>query len=239
MVLYYHDLFIEPFFTNFMHLKDIKKDIPEDLYKVLAKDIEELRPAQGKAIKAGLFDEKNLLICTPTASGKTLIAEMALVKNIMEGKGKGIYIVPLRALAMEKYKAFKQRYEGLIRVGIAVGDPDAPEPQLEEKDLIICTSEKIDALLRHHTQWIHYVKTMVVDEIHLLHDPGRGPTLEVVITLLRKLSPHLQIIGLSATIGNPQELSSWLEATLVEDTWRPVKLKQGVYLQGNVNFSDD
>jgi len=74
-----------------------------------------------------------------------------------------------------------------------------------------------------------------VDEIHLLHDPTRGPTLEIILTLLKSLLKP-QIIGLSATIGNPEELAQWLGAELVIDTWRPVELKQGIECQGKVQF---
>ena len=78
-----------------------------------------------------------------------------------------------------------------------------------------------------------------MDEIHLLNDVTRGPTLEVLLTTLRKILPEVQIIGLSATIGNPKELSDWLDAKLVVDTWRPVQLKKGVYLQGEIEFIQD
>ena len=83
--------------------------------------------------------------------------------------------------------------------------------------------------------WINEVKTVVIDEIHLLNDPRRGPTLEIIITLLKQLIKP-QIIGLSATIGNPKELAEWLEAELVSDDWRPVELKQGIHLDGKTEF---
>ena len=66
-----------------MQLKTIKKDIPKELYSILEKEITSLRPAQEKAIKKGLFKDKNLLVCTPTASGKTLIAELTAIKSII------------------------------------------------------------------------------------------------------------------------------------------------------------
>ena len=90
-----------------MLIKNVKKDIPSKIYNIISNDIKELRPSQVKAIKSGLFKNKNLLVCTPTASGKTLVAELALTKNILENKGKAIYIVPLKALANEKYKDFE------------------------------------------------------------------------------------------------------------------------------------
>ena len=219
-----------------MKLEDIKSDIPKELFDILSKEINELRPAQEKAIQHGLFNGKNLLVCTPTASGKTLIAEFAALKNILEGKGKAIYIVPLKALASEKFKDFKKRYGHLIRIALSIGDLDSDDPYLAEYNLIICTAEKFDSLIRHHTPWLSYVATVIVDEIHLLNDVERGPTLEILITILKSLLKNMQLIALSATIGNPKELAEWLNAELIIDNWRPVELKKGIYLDGEVEF---
>ena len=211
-----------------MKMDDLK--LPKELLKIIkASGVEELRPSQKKAIKAGLLENKNLLVCTPTASGKTLIAEIAIMKNIMERRGKGIYIVPLKALGSEKYKDFKKKYEGHANVALSIGDLDKTESYLGQYDIIVATSEKLDSLIRHHTPWLADVATIVVDEVHLLNDPGRGPTLEILLTILKEILPKAQIIALSATIGNPTELANWLEAELVEDTWRPVKLEKGIY----------
>jgi helicase len=219
-----------------MLLKDIKKDIPEKIYDILSKDIKELRPSQSKAIKQGLFKNKNVLICTPTASGKTLAAELALTKNILENKGKAIYIVPLKALANEKFKDFKKKYENLFNIALSIGDLDSADPYLADYDLIFCTSEKLDSLIRHNSPWLTDVKTIIVDEIHLMNDVGRGPTLEILITILKQILPKMQFIGLSATIGNPQELAAWLDAELIIDDWRPVKLEKGTYFNGKIEF---
>jgi helicase len=213
-------------------------DLPPQMQAVLTKQgIKEFRPSQKKAIEAGLLQGKNLLVCTPTASGKTLIAEMASVKAILEGKGKAIYIVPLVALASEKAKEFKRRYDGLLKVALSVGDFDSSDPHLMDYDLIICTAEKLDSLIRHHAPWLRFVSTVVIDEVHLLNDVGRGPTLEILITLLKKLLPQVQLIGLSATIGNPEELAAWLGAALVKDDWRPVPLHKGVYFDSTIEFA--
>lgn len=220
-----------------MLLKDIKKKIPKEVYNILSKDIKELRPSQEKAVKKGLLKGNNLLVCTPTASGKTLIAEFAMLKQILEKKGKAVYIVPLKALATEKYKDFKKKYDGLIKVALSIGDLDSSDTSLYKYDLIISTSEKLDSLIRHKTEWVDDVKIVVVDEIHLINDPGRGPTLEILITMLREML-DAQIIGLSATIGNPKELAEWLGAKLVIDKWRPVKLYQGIYYNKEIEFKD-
>jgi len=221
-----------------MHISEIKKDIPEKIYEILSKDIKELRPSQVKSIESGLLKNKNLLVCTPTASGKTLVAELALTKNILENKGKAIYIVPLKALANEKYKDFKKKYDSLINIALSIGDLDSADPYLDNYDLILCTSEKLDSLIRHHTPWLTKVKTVIVDEVHLMNDIGRGPTLEILITILRQLLPNMQLIALSATIGNPKELADWLNAKLIVDEWRPVKLRKGTYLNGEIEFHE-
>lgn len=214
-----------------MKLDDVRDKIPQALYNSLLPSIDEFRPCQNKALDGGLLEGKNLLVCTPTASGKTLIAEIAGVKRILEAKGKMIYIVPLKALAAEKMRDFKKRYGLYMRVAMSIGDLDSSDPYLENFDLIVCTAEKLDSLMRHRSEWLTRVATVIVDEIHLLNDPGRGPTLEILITMLRELLPKTQIIGLSATIGNPEELASWLKAELIVDEWRPVKLEKEIYFK--------
>jgi len=222
-----------------MSLSTLAADIPHQVISMLSEEgINELRPAQEKAVASGLLSGKSLLICTPTASGKTLIAELGATKTILGRKGKVIYIVPLVALATEKAKEFRRRWGAMFRVALSVGDFDSADPRLADYDLIICTAEKLDSLLRHHAPWLSQVSLMVVDEIHLLNDVSRGPTLEIIITLLRQLLPQIQIIGLSATIGNPKELADWLDATLVEDNWRPIPLHKGVYYNGAIEFKD-
>ena len=221
-----------------MQLSKHKDKIPKKIYDlIVSRGFETLRPSQVKSINAGLFEDKNLLVCTPTASGKTLVAEFAFLNAVLHDKGKAVYIVPLRALASEKYKQFQKDYPNL-KIGLSSGDLDSNDPKLGEKDVIITTSEKFDSLVRHRVPWIQRIKTVVIDEIHLLNDASRGPTLEIVITILKKELKDVQIIGLSATIGNPKELAKWLDAELVQDSWRPVKLRKGVYLDGEIEFKD-
>ncbi len=197
----------------------------------------QLSPIQEKSVRSGILQGKTMLVCAPTASGKTLVGTMALV-NIL-GKGKGVYVVPLKALASEKFREFRDLCLGTPwRVAISTGDvegSDSNEGYLGRADILILTSEKMDSLLRDRHEWLSQVKVVVIDEIHLLQDQSRGPTLEVVITLLKMLFAP-QIVGLSATIGNPSELASWLGGELVTDSWRPVKLKQGIYSEGKLDF---
>jgi helicase len=211
------------------------KDLPlPEYFKSYYNKFPNLTPIQEKAVNANLLNNNSQLICAPTASGKTLVATMAIT-NVLN-KGKAIYIVPLKALANEKFKEYQDLLKDTeYNVIQSTGDIDSASPYLAKYDLIILTSEKLDSLLRHKVSWITEVKTVVIDEIHLLNDPRRGPTLEIIITLLKQLIEP-QIIGLSATIGNPKELADWLEAELVSDDWRPVELKQGIHLNGETEF---
>ena len=220
-----------------MNLLELKDKLPPALYTVLeTQGIKELRPCQEKAINAGVLEGKSLLVCSPTGSGKTQVAEYAALASILQKKSKAVYIVPLRALATEKYKDFVKRYGHLCRIAMSSGDLDSADNYLAGYDLIIVTAEKLDSLLRHQAPWVKGIATMIVDEIHLLQDTTRGPVLEILITLLRDILPSLQIIGLSATIGNPEELAAWLDAELVLDTWRPIPLKKGIYCNGKLEF---
>lgn len=202
------------------------------------KGITTLNPPQVKAVEQGILEGKNILACTPTGSGKTAMATLGIAKCLSDNKGaKAIYLVPLKALASEKYKEFQELFQSTkYSVGISTGDLDSSSEYLNKYDLVILTVEKLDSLIRHKVPWIHDVRCLVVDEIHLLNDPGRGPTLEVMITLLKKILKQVQLIALSATIGNPKELAGWLNAELVIDDWRPVKLHKGVYFGEGVEF---
>lgn len=192
-------------------------------------------PVQELALKNGLLGDKNMVVAAPTASGKTLIAEMAALQTIRQGR-KAVYIVPLKALASEKLEEFRKKYKPLgIKVAISVGDRDSSDPWLASNDLIIVTSEKLDSLLRHGIAWTSQIGLVIADEIHLLDDPSRGPTLEVVLTRLRQVS-NPRVLGLSATISNHEEIAKWLDASSVKSDWRPVKLETGICFDNKVSF---
>jgi helicase len=194
--------------------------------------ISELYPPQAECVDKGILEGKNMLVAIPTASGKTLIAEMAMHHTIKEG-GKCLYIVPLKALANEKFEEFGHKE---VKVGIATGDLDRRDDLLGRNDIIVATSEKVDSLLRNNARWIADISLLVIDEIHLIDSQNRGPTLEMVIAKMRYRNPSMQVIGLSATIGNPDRLASWLNADLVTSTWRPVDLRQGVFFKDCIYF---
>jgi helicase len=218
-----------------MKVADLEVDAR--IVDILAKEgIKELYPPQKEAIPPALVG-KNLVLAMPTASGKSLVAYLAVIQSVLR-KGKALYIVPLRALASEKYEDLKA-FESLgVRVGVSMGDYDAPDPTLEKFDIIIATSEKADSLLRHRAHWLRELTVVVADEIHLIDDPGRGPTLEVTLSKLKQINPRAQILALSATIKNSNEIAEWLSAEHVASNWRPVPLKEGIFFEGEISFLD-
>ena len=210
-------------------------DLPKEVLKILSNEgILKLYPPQAEALPFALAGE-NLVLAIPTASGKSLIAYLAILRSILNG-GKALYIVPLRALASEKFEDLK-KFENLgIKIELSMGNLDSPDPKLNDFDIIIATSEKTDSLLRHRSSWLKNITVIVADEIHLINDPKRGPTLELILARFKQVNPNAQIIALSATIQNSNELASWLNAKHIQSTWRPVKLLEGVCYDSTINF---
>ncbi len=204
----------------------------------------ELFPPQEDCIRAGVLDGQNIVLASPTASGKTLIAELCALKHVLDAGGKVIYLSPLRALASEKYEEF-QKYAGItkpdgsrVSVGISTGDFDNADNWLQRYDIIVTTNEKADSLLRHRAKWMESISAVIADEVHLLNEANRGPTLEIVLARLMQCNPRIQILALSATISNVEEIAGWLSAKHIVTTWRPINLKEGVILQNEIQYRD-
>ena len=184
------------------------------------------------------------MLASPTASGKTLIGELCSLKHVLEKNGKVIYLAPLRALASEKFEEF-HKYTSLrkmdgrkVSVGISTGDFDTTDNWLERYDIIVTTNEKADSLLRHRAKWMDNISLVIADEVHLLNDAGRGPTLEIVLARLLQVNTDIQVLALSATIGNVDEIAGWLNAKFIVTDWRPVSLKEGVVLHDEIQYRD-
>jgi len=201
-----------------------------------AQGIDALYPPQAAAVEP-ISKGRSVLLACPTASGKSLVAYLALLRAFRQGQA-GLYLVPLRALAAEKYEEL-QAFESLgLKVGLSMGDFDIPPERLARLDVLVATSEKADGLLRHGSPWLRRVGVVVADEVHLLRDPDRGPTLEVTLTRLRRMNPDLQVVALSATVGNSEELAKWLSADHIASDFRPVPLRWGVFRDGRITFTD-
>lgn len=193
-------------------------------------EIKELFPPQKESLPHSL-NGSNILLTIPTASGKSLIAYLTIIHrltNDLVGQ-RAIYVVPLKALAQEKFNDLSEIAKNTdLKVGMATGDREVESSSIENADIIICTSERLDSLIRTKSNIMDKIGILVVDEFHLMNDSRRGPTLEIVISRIRHRKPDVQIIALSATVGNSESLSKWLNAKLINSSWRPVSLEYGI-----------
>ena len=193
--------------------------------------IERLHPPQIESMEP-IFSGNNALIAIPTASGKSLIAYIAILRRLLlEDVGsRAVYIVPLKALATEKFEELSQLGKALnLTIGLGIGDSTSEAKKINDCDILVCTSEKLDSIIRNRSEVMSNVSIIVADEFHLLNDVSRGPTLEINLTKLRYLKPNAQIIALSATVGNCQDLADWLNADLIMSDWRPVALEYSTF----------
>jgi len=211
----------------------MKDELLDRMMKIMG--ISKLYPPQTKALPH-VMEGKNVVISAPTAGGKSFVAYYGAVKNVLHGR-KSLFIVPLRAIAHEKYEELNMFRELGLRVGISTGELGDSGGRLGRYDIIVVTSEKADSIFRHSPSWINDIGFVAVDEVHLLNDASRGPTLEVIMAKLLHMA-DVQVVALSATIKNVLEISEWIGAEPVISSWRPVPLKQGV-LFGKAIYYDN
>ena len=219
--------------------------IPEEFKKVILQEKNQyLLPVQYLAIREGLLKGENLLVVSATGSGKTLVGELAGVPKALNGK-KFLFLTPLVALANQKYRDFKKRYEPLglkvaIKVGMnrikAKGELKLPNSNIQDADIVVGTYEGIDFLIRSgESDALNDLGLVLIDEIHTISDEERGLRLNGLIKRIEHIFPDTQIIGLSATIKNPQDLANDFNMKLVQYKERPVPLERHiVFVRGDV-----
>lgn len=194
--------------------------------------VTQLMPAQQLAVEAGLLQGKDLLVVAATASGKTFIGEMAGLKNYVEGRGRTLFLVPLVALANQKYERFTDRYGKLAKTGLLTGVSRLNLPETRkvaerspQAPIIVGTYEGVDNMIRRGEK-MKNIATVVIDEVQMLEDKDRGHRLDGMIARLKYLCPQAQFLYLSATIGSPKVLAKKLNCTLVQYAERPVGLER-------------
>ena len=216
----------------------LRYDIPPEIIALWQREESEaLLPVQEMAIKRhNLFSTKNLLIQAPTSSGKTFVGEMAAIQTALRRK-KVIYLVPLKALAEEKFEDFQAKYSAYgIDVIISTRDRREYDRRLEDGSfsLAVVVFEKLSQLLVRRPERIEEIELIVADELEILSDPERGAQIEVLLT--RILQSKRRMIGLSAVIGHADKLAQWMNADLLLHERRPVELRYGVLHEGRFRY---
>jgi helicase len=208
-----------------------------------------LLPVQSLAVENGLMEGRDQLVVSATATGKTLIGELAGIDRAVRGEGKMLFLVPLVALANQKHDDFEDDYGDLVDVTVRVGASRIRGSGARfdrEADVIVGTYEGIDHALRTGKD-LGEIGTVVIDEVHGIANGERGNRLDGLISRLRHYcetapaaangtgdgTTGTQWLYLSATVGNPEWLAGQLGATLVEFEERPVPIERHVtFLDG-------
>jgi helicase len=214
--------------------------IDDDIINIWKKSYGEfLLPIQEKAIvKHNVLGGKNVIIFAPTSSGKTLVGEIVSVHYAM-AKKRALYLVPMKALAEEKYHHFKDTYGELgIKTIISTHDRKEYDQDLERKEfhIAVVVFEKLNALLVKNPNLLEGIGLAVIDELQMMGDDTRGAGLELLLTKILGSPFRPQLLGLSAVLGDCEDLARWLKAELLVETRRPVELRKGILSRGVFSY---
>ncbi|MGC9326078.1 MAG: DEAD/DEAH box helicase [Candidatus Hinthialibacter sp.] len=213
---------------------------PADLIDSLRSEYgDSLLPLQEKVIQEGrLFEHDNLLVCAPTSSGKTFLAEIIFLHQALRGRN-AVLLAPTKALAAQRHRQWNKRY-GALGYDILLSTRDHPihDRRILEGQfhLAIIIYEKMRALLSQNPSFLASLGACIIDEIHYLFHPARGLDLEMLLTRLRE-ETHIQLLGLSAMVSDSR-VADWLNARLIVESQRPVELRQGVLCRGNFTYRE-
>jgi len=197
---------------------------------------------QHEVSASGMLDG-TLVLQSPTGSGKTWLSRRAVTQTVAKRR-RAVYLAPLRALARELYVSWKAAMPD-ISIGVHTGEVGIDDlednPTAAEAQVLILTPEKLDLYLRtymDHLDWMADVDLLVVDELHTLASDKRGAVLEGVITRFKGINPFFHVLALSATLGNPDELATWLGGKAHVSTERPVPLTWRIRTHKNDSKAD-
>uniref|UniRef100_A0A3Q3KVV4 DNA-directed DNA polymerase n=1 Tax=Mastacembelus armatus TaxID=205130 RepID=A0A3Q3KVV4_9TELE len=195
----------------------------------------------GQVLRGG-----NLVYSAPTSAGKTLVSELLMLKRVLETKRKALFILPFVSVAKEKMHYLQTVFEEAgVRVEGYMGSTSAAGG-FTALDVAVCTIEKANSLVNRliEEDSMSLLGMVVVDELHMVGDSGRGYLLELLLTKIRyiaqkqnttgSLSEGVQIVGMSATLPNLSLLATWLGAELYQTDYRPVPLQEHLKVGCNI-----
>ncbi|XP_059778117.1 DNA polymerase theta [Balaenoptera ricei] len=198
-----------------------------------------------------VLEGKNLVYSAPTSAGKTLVAELLILKRVLETGKKALFILPFVSVAKEKKYYFQSLFQEVgIKVDGYMGST-SPTGHFSSLDIAICTIERANGLINRliEENKMDLLGMVVVDELHMLGDSPRGYLLELLLTkisyitqksascqahLASPLSNAVQIVGMSATLPNLELVASWLNAELYHTDFRPVPLLESVKIGNSI-----
>ena len=199
----------------------------KDYEKVFSDSFKFFNPIQTQIFYSVYHTDENLLVGAPTGSGKTVIAELAILRLFKKNPtGKIIYIAPLKSLAKERVSDWKNKFQFINKNVLELTGDFTPDlEQLLNADILITTPEKWDGISRnwHHRAYVKKVSIVIIDEIHLL-GLERGPVIEVIVSRMRfishKLKNNVRLIGLSTALANSVDVAEWLGISIKYDNKR-------------------
>ncbi|OAA73140.1 DNA-directed DNA polymerase theta [Cordyceps fumosorosea ARSEF 2679] len=249
-----------------LHLSHAVYDLPPRLVaNFAALGINYIYPWQRNCLKGpGLLSgERNLVYCAPTGGGKSLVADLLMLKRILhQRESKALLVLPYVALVQEKVRWLRKLVEGLKQPSAVEADIHAPfnarpspdglrvlgffgggkvRATWDDFEIGVCTLEKANMLINAAIQdcSISKLRAVVLDELHMIDDEHRGYTLELIGTKLLSLEHTVQIVGMSATIPNMDLMAQWLNGHSFETRYRPVPIEEHLVCNGAVFAADD
>ncbi|KAI4149896.1 MAG: hypothetical protein L6R39_002399 [Caloplaca ligustica] len=175
-----------------------------------------------------LTGEKNLVYTAPTGGGKSLVADILMLKKVLEGlRAKAILVLPYVALVQEKVNWLRKAVEGVDKV------PPLPTQQAEAKRSEWRSSTTANMLVNTAIEQctIDDLGVVVLDELHMIDDDHRGYLMELLATKILSLEQKVQIVGMSATLPL---LAKWLEAKYYESKFKPVPVKEYIVFDNSI-----
>lgn len=227
-------------------------DIPPQLVaNFAAVGVHSIYPWQSSCLmRSGVLSQsKNLVYTAPTGGGKSLVADVVLLRRVIQNpRKKGLVVLPYVALVQEKVKTLRRLVEGIsketrvhegslrpnqfvsnaITITSFYGGGNRSKFGLSDCDVAVCTIEKANLLLNSAIEdgTIDDVGIVVCDELHMLDNEHRGYILELMLTKILTSQLEIQIIGMSATLANPEIIAGWLKAKFFIAKYRPIPIQE-------------
>ncbi|KAG0620039.1 hypothetical protein M758_4G184200 [Ceratodon purpureus] len=225
---------------------------PEACAMYASKGVKRLYPWQVECLQQdGVLEGRSLVYCASTSAGKSLVAEVLMLRRILSTGKKALLVLPYVALCSEKADHLDAILEPLGKRVRGFYGSQGGSSLTKDTSVAVCTIEKANVLVNKLLEEgrLSELAILVIDELHMVGDRDRGYLLELLLTKLRyaagggecataegspkddrnsssSWNADLQIVGMSATMPNVSDVATWLEAALYQTEFRPVPLEE-------------